>query len=124
MSFIPSMTTVGSMCGGRSPISVGVIVSPKAALTVHLAGLKFLSLLLSPVPDVEAPLSIMTLSVLVARDMTLCVGPSACRRFKVSVEDFRSFLRDDLGTGVTKSTTSGVLERGLVTLGGVNIPRA
>ena len=35
MYFIPSMTMVGSMYGGRSPISDGVMVSPKAAFTVH-----------------------------------------------------------------------------------------
>ena len=59
--FIPSITIVGSMYGGRSPISDGVIVSPKAALTVHVAGRMFFNVFLRPVPDVDAPLSIIIL---------------------------------------------------------------
>ena len=62
VSFIWSMTIVLSMNGGKSPISVGWAVSPKAAETLHDVGLRSRRLLRNPVPDVDAPLSMTDLS--------------------------------------------------------------
>ena len=90
MSFIPSMTMVESMNGGRSPISDGVMVSPKAAFTVHDAGHRFSNLFLRPVPDVEAPLSMITLFSFEAIHRTRCAGRTACRRFSLGA--FAKFL--------------------------------
>ena len=72
--FIPSMTMVRSMYGGRSPISDGVMVSSKAAFTVHDAGRRFFNLFLRPVPDVETPLSMITLFSFEAISRTRCAG--------------------------------------------------
>ena len=75
MSFISSMTMVESMYGGRSPISVGANDSPKAALTVHLVGLMLVSCPLCPVPDVEAPLSMIVLFIFFVMAITLWDWP-------------------------------------------------
>ena len=79
------MTMVGSIYGGRSPISDGVIVSPRAAFTVHDAGRRFFNLFLRPVPDVEAPLSMITLFSFEAIPRTRYAGPTACRRFSLAL---------------------------------------
>ena len=113
VSFIPSMTMVGSMYGGRSPISDGVMVSPEAAFNVHDAGRKFFNLFLRPVPDVEAPLSMITLFSFEAIPRTRRAGPTACRRFSLALGPLRSFcntLRG--GVGAVRSTTNGLPERG------------
>ena len=82
LSLSPSMAIVGSMYGGRSPISAGWYVSLKAALTVHVDGQMFLSLLLSPVPDVDAPLSMMTLLECTSRERRDCDDPDTWSRLK------------------------------------------
>ena len=91
VSFISLMMMVGSMYGGRSPISVGLMVSPNAALTVHVDGLMFFSLPLCPVPDVDAPLSMMTLLPLASIDRMRWDGPSTWSRFMESGLGLRSF---------------------------------
>jgi hypothetical protein len=52
------MNTVGIMCILRSPISVGWAESPNAELTMSAVGRMFLSYPLSPVPLMNAPVSI------------------------------------------------------------------
>lgn len=112
VSFIPSITMVGNMYGGRSPISVGVMVSPKAALTVHDAGRRFLSLFLRPVPEVEAPLSMITLFLFVSIARIRCDGPTACRRLSLALLLFRSFGSTRLaGAGDVRSTTGPLTGR-------------
>ena len=112
-SFIPSMTMVGSMYGGRSPISDGVIVSPKAAFTVHDAGRRIFSLFLRPVPEVEAPLSMITLFSFEAIPRTRCAGPTAYRRFSLALGPLRSFCSIRRGgVGAVRSITNGLPERG------------
>ena len=59
MSFICSMTMVGSTKGVRSPISVGWADFPKAADTLHDVGLRSQRLLRCPDPQVDAPLSMI-----------------------------------------------------------------
>ena len=92
VSFIPSMTMVGSMYDGRSPISDDMIVSPKAAFIVHDAGSRFFNLFLRPVPDMEAPLSMITLFSFEAIPRTQCAGPTACSRFSLAFGVFAKFL--------------------------------
>lgn len=89
-----------------SPISDGVKVSPKAALTVHDAGLMFFNLLLRPVPDVEAPLSMIILFSFAAIDRIRCDGPTACRRLSLALGPLRSFGSTRLCfAGEVRSTT-------------------
>ena len=106
VSFIPSITIVWSMYGGRSPISDGLIVSPKAAFTVQDAGLRFFNLPLRPVPDVDAPLSMMVLFLSAAIARIRCEGPTACRKLKLAGDFLRSLGRTRLGrAGDVRSTT-------------------
>ena len=109
VSFIPSIT----MAGGRSPISDGVMISPKTAFTVHDAGRKLFNSFLRLVPDVEAPLSMITLFSFEAIPRTRYAGLTACRNFSLALGPLRSFCSTRRGgVGAVRSTTNGLPERG------------
>lgn len=110
IEFICSMTIVSSMRGGKRPASFGCIASPNAAVTLHVVGLMLRSFDLSPVPDVDAPLSMMILSVSCCMERILCSG-----RFTVSkfIPDFGDLSWWTLGDLVL----AGDLERAGESLG-------
>ena len=85
---------VSSMSGGRSPVSVGCSDSPKAAVTLQDVGLMLMSFDLSPVPDVDAPLSMMMRSASLLIDMMECFWFVTVRSFKFAFDDDGDFLNE------------------------------
>ena len=85
---------VSSMSGGRSLVSVGCSDSPKAAVTLQDVGLMFMSFDLSPVPDVDAPLSMMMRSASLLIDVMECSWFATVRSFKSAFDDDGDFLNE------------------------------
>ena len=85
---------VSSMSGGRSPVSVGCSDSPKTAVTLQDVKLMFTSFDLSPVLDVDAPLSMMMWSASLLIDMMECFWFVTVRSFKFSFDVDGDFLNE------------------------------